>query len=82
MKFCLTHHWRKSSHERTRLLEEVEAVLESGALVVDACRYVVRGADTAVSLARRPVLNDPRTAIGITQTRSAVEPHRSQRLFL
>jgi hypothetical protein len=42
--------------ERFLLLEEVEAVLESGALVVDACRHVVRGADTAVSLARRPVL--------------------------
>ncbi len=42
--------------ERLLLLEEVEAVLESGALVVDACRHVVRGADTTVSLARRPVL--------------------------
>jgi hypothetical protein len=42
--------------QRLLLLEEVEAVLESGALVVDACRHVVRGADTTVSLARRPVL--------------------------
>jgi hypothetical protein len=42
--------------ERLLLLEEVEGVLESGALVVDACRHVVRGADTTVSLARRPVL--------------------------
>ncbi|MGH7552531.1 MAG: helix-turn-helix domain-containing protein [Longimicrobiales bacterium] len=42
--------------ERLLLLDEVEAVLESGALVVDACRRVVRGADTMVSLARRPVL--------------------------
>jgi hypothetical protein len=42
--------------ERLLLLEEVEALLESKALVVDACRYVVRNASTVVSLARRPVL--------------------------
>jgi hypothetical protein len=42
--------------ERLLLLDEVEAVLESPALVVDACRYVVRDAHTVVSLARRPVL--------------------------
>jgi hypothetical protein len=42
--------------ERLLRLEEVEAVLESGALVVDACRRVVRGTHTTVWLARRPVL--------------------------
>jgi DNA-binding winged helix-turn-helix (wHTH) protein len=42
--------------ERSLLLEEVEALLASKALVVDACRYVVRIAGTAISLARRPVL--------------------------
>jgi hypothetical protein len=42
--------------ERPLLLEGVEALLASRALVVDACRYVVRDACTAVSLARRPVL--------------------------
>ncbi len=42
--------------EALLLLDEVEAVLQSGALVVDACRHVVRGADTVVSLAKRPVL--------------------------
>jgi hypothetical protein len=42
--------------ERPLLLEEVEALLSSGALVVDACRHVVRAADMAVSLATRPVL--------------------------
>jgi hypothetical protein len=42
--------------ERLLLLGEVEALLESKALVVDACRYVVRNAGTVVSLARRPVL--------------------------
>jgi DNA-binding transcriptional ArsR family regulator len=38
------------------MLEEVEVLLASGALVVDACRHVVRDAGTVVSLARRPVL--------------------------
>ncbi len=38
------------------LLEEVEALLASKALVVDACRHVVRDARTVVSLAGRPVL--------------------------
>jgi hypothetical protein len=42
--------------ERPLLLGEVEALLASKALVVDACRYVVRRAGTAISLARRPVL--------------------------
>lgn len=38
------------------LLEDVEALLASKTLVVDACRHVVREAATVVSLARRPVL--------------------------
>ena len=38
------------------LLEDVEALLNSGALIVDACRLVVRDTGTAVPLARRPVL--------------------------
>jgi len=42
--------------ERLVLLEEVEALLATDALVVDACRYVVRYAGTVVSLATRPVL--------------------------
>jgi hypothetical protein len=42
--------------ERPVLLEEVEALLESGALVVDACRNLVRDAGAVVPLARRPVL--------------------------
>src|SRR5262249_53380033 len=45
-----------SGDERLLLLEEVEALLASKALVVDACRHVVRDARTVVSLARRPVL--------------------------
>jgi tetratricopeptide (TPR) repeat protein len=42
--------------ERPILLEEVEALLASGALIVDACRNVVRDAGMIVSLATRPVL--------------------------
>ena len=42
--------------ERLLLLEEVEALLASRALVVDACRHVVRDAHATVALARRPVL--------------------------
>jgi hypothetical protein len=50
--------------ERLLLLEEVEALLGSGALVVDACRHVVRDARTVVSLARRPVLFALASALG------------------
>jgi hypothetical protein len=42
--------------ERPLLLEEVEALLASPALVVDACRHVVRNSKAIVSLATRPVL--------------------------
>ena len=42
--------------ERPLLLAEVEALLSSNALVVDACRYVVRDKGTTIPLARRPVL--------------------------
>jgi hypothetical protein len=42
--------------ERPLLLEDVEALFASKAFVVDACRYVVRHAGTAISLAKRPVL--------------------------
>ena len=42
--------------ERPLLLEEVEALLASESLVVDACRNVVRDPHTVVSLVTRPVL--------------------------
>jgi len=42
--------------ERPLRLEEVETLLASKALVVDACRNVVRNAGTVISLATRPVL--------------------------
>jgi hypothetical protein len=50
--------------ERHLRLEEVEALLMSGAVVVDACRHVVRDAGTVVSLARRPVLFALARALG------------------
>jgi hypothetical protein len=42
--------------ERPLLLDEVETLLQSEALVVDACRHAVRRSSTVVSLATRPVL--------------------------
>jgi hypothetical protein len=50
--------------ERLLLLEDVEALLASNALVVDACRYVVRDARAVVSLATRPVLFALARALG------------------
>jgi hypothetical protein len=50
--------------ERPLLLEEVEGLLASGALVVDACRHVVRDTDMVVSLATRPVLFALARALG------------------
>ncbi|CAH2403996.1 helix-turn-helix domain-containing protein [Mesorhizobium escarrei] len=50
--------------ERPLLLEDVEALLASGALVVDACRNVVRDAGMIVSLATRPVLFALARALG------------------
>jgi len=43
-------------NERPLRLEDVEALLASGALVVDACRHAVRDAREVISLASRPVL--------------------------
>jgi hypothetical protein len=46
-----------SGEVRTLVLEEVEALLtSSNALVVDACRYVLRGRGTVIAFAKRPVL--------------------------
>jgi hypothetical protein len=50
--------------ERPLLLDDVEALLASKALVVDACRNVVRHAGSVVSLARRPVLFALARALG------------------
>jgi hypothetical protein len=50
--------------ERLLLLEEVEALLASKSLVVDACRHVVRSARTVISLTGRPVLFALARALG------------------
>ena len=50
--------------ERPLLLEDVEALLASRALVVDACRYAVRDAGSVISLATRPVLFALARALG------------------
>src|SRR3546814_18587996 len=53
-----------SGEWRLRLLEEVEALQTSKALVVDACRHVVRDPRMVISLARRPVLFALARALG------------------
>jgi hypothetical protein len=53
-----------SGEERLVLLEEVEALLASQALVVDGCRLVVHAEGKAVPLARRPVLFALARALG------------------
>jgi hypothetical protein len=50
--------------ERPLRLDEVEALLASRALVVDACRHVVRHESELVSLATRPVLFALARALG------------------
>jgi hypothetical protein len=47
---------KAQGENRPLLLDEVEALLDSTSLVVDACRYVVRGAGMSVSLSTRPIL--------------------------
>jgi DNA-binding transcriptional ArsR family regulator len=53
-----------SGKERLLVLGEVEALLASKALIVDACRHVVRHESKAVSLAQRPVLFALARALG------------------
>jgi hypothetical protein len=55
---------KTGGEERLLLLEDVEALLASKALVVDACRYIVRDARNMVSLATRPVLFALARALG------------------
>ena len=45
-----------NGQERLLLLEEIEELLASNAIVVDACRHVVRQESTVVSFVTRPVL--------------------------
>jgi hypothetical protein len=50
--------------ERPIVLDEIETLLSSGVLVVDACRYWVRDDGNRVSLATRPVLFSLARALG------------------
>jgi len=50
--------------ERPLLLEDVEAILASDALVIDACRNAVRQSGASISLATRPVLFALTRALG------------------
>jgi hypothetical protein len=50
--------------ERVLLLEDVEALFASKALIVDCCRHAVRDARAVVSLASRPVLFALARALG------------------
>jgi hypothetical protein len=53
-----------NAKERLVLLEEVEALLQSKAFIVDACRHAVRHESTTISLATRPVLFAIARALG------------------
>jgi hypothetical protein len=79
--------------ERSVRLDQVESLLASKALVVDACRHVVRDTGSAISLARRPVLfalaralaeawpaDVPREALiaRVFRTKHADESHRAR----
>jgi hypothetical protein len=55
-----------NGQERLLLLDEVESLLRSKTLVVDACRYVVRHEGKVISLATRPVLFALARALGET----------------
>ncbi|MCH6485481.1 helix-turn-helix domain-containing protein [Pseudoxanthomonas sp. LH2527] len=46
----------QAGHEQLATLDDVEALLASGALVVDAVRHALREGGTVLSFARRPVL--------------------------
>jgi len=46
----------RPGHDELLCLEQVEAWYKSGALIIDACRRVVRCREERVSLAKRPVL--------------------------
>ncbi len=48
--------WIVKGEERLLRLDEVEALMASPSLVIDACRLVVRRENAVISLARRPVL--------------------------
>lgn len=70
-----------NGEERLLLLEDVETLLASKALVVDACRYVVRNGTTVVSLATRPVLFALARALGEAWPRDLPRDQLLARVF-
>ena len=53
-----------NGREQLLLLDEVERLLTSKALIVDACRHVVRHEGTVISIAKRPVLFELARVLG------------------
>lgn len=68
-------------NERLLLLEEVEALLASTALVIDACRNVVRDRHAVVSLVTRPVLFKLVRALGEAWPKDITREHLVARTF-
>jgi hypothetical protein len=70
-----------SGEERLLLLEDVEALLVSKALIVDACRHVVRESRTIVPLASRPVIVRPCTSASRSLAGRCAEGRACRRCF-
>jgi hypothetical protein len=66
---------------RVLLLRDVEELQTSGALIVDACRHVVRDVHSEVSLARRPVLFTLLRALGEAWPRDVARGVLLERAF-
>jgi hypothetical protein len=67
--------------ERVLRLEDVEALMASNALIVDACRYVVRDGRKTISLASRPVLLALARALGETSPEDVARDELIARAF-
>lgn len=57
-------HLHQAGQTRALRLDDVEALLASDTLVIDACRYAVQGADGTLALASRPILFTLAQALG------------------
>ncbi|QQB33288.1 helix-turn-helix domain-containing protein [Achromobacter deleyi] len=57
-------HLHHAGQTRALRLDDVEALLASDALVIDACRYAVQGAHGTLALASRPILFTLAQALG------------------
>jgi hypothetical protein len=65
----------RSGVERPVVLDEVETLVRSGDLIIDACRRQVRASDVVVELVSRPVLLALAVALG---TRAPAEATRAE----